>query len=51
MLTVICNPCGPTNHPVSDPRKVGLACDTRKSDSATCADLMRASRPRPVPDV
>jgi hypothetical protein len=36
------NHCGPTIHPMSDTGKVGLACDTRKSDSTTCADLMPA---------
>jgi len=43
------NHCGPTVHPVSDPGKVGLACDTRKSDSATCTDLMPAVQAVPGP--
>ena len=35
MVMLIWNHRGPTFHPVSDPREIGLACDTGKSDSAT----------------
>jgi hypothetical protein len=44
VLMVIWNRCGPTIHPVSDHRKAGLACDTRKSDSSTSYVLMPALR-------
>src|SRR6516162_1482769 len=49
VLMVMCNNCSPTIHPVSDPGKLGLACDTRKSDSATCTDLMPAVQAVPGP--
>ena len=39
MLIVNCNNCGPTNYPVSHRAELGLACDTRKSDSSTCSNL------------
>jgi len=42
---------GPTIHPVSDTGEVGLGCDTTKSDSATCFDLMPAVGTRAVPNV
>jgi len=42
VLMVMCNKCGPTIHPVSDQEELGLACDTGKSDSTTCSDLMAA---------
>jgi hypothetical protein len=35
VLIAIQNRSAPTIHPVSDLRKAGLACDTRKSDSST----------------
>src|SRR5258705_3312147 len=46
---LIWNHRGPTIHPVSDPREIALSCDTGKSDSATCSDLMRAVQPRSGP--
>jgi hypothetical protein len=42
---------GPTILPVSDLGKVGITCDTGKSDSVTCADLISADTPCLVPDV
>jgi hypothetical protein len=51
VLMVVCNDRRPTIHPVSDREELGLACDTGKSDSATCSDLMLGSRRLPVPNV
>ena len=41
----------PTIHPVSDPRELGLACDTGISDSSTWAIPSAADRLVRVPDV
>jgi hypothetical protein len=40
VLMVIRNHCDPTIHPCQIRGNSNLPCDTRKSDSATCSDLM-----------
>jgi hypothetical protein len=48
---LIWNRRGPTIHPVSDRRELGLACDTGKSDCSTWAVLRAVDRLLRVPDV
>lgn len=51
VLMVVCNHRRPTFHPVSDRGELGLACDTGKSDSTTCSNLMLGSSRPSVPDL
>jgi hypothetical protein len=51
MLTRYYNGKSPTINPVSDPGEIGFPCETGKSDSSTCSDLMPGSGQPPVPDV
>src|SRR5712672_3100920 len=43
VVILLWNHRGPTIHPVSDPRELGLACDTGKSDSSTWSVLKPAA--------
>src|SRR5271166_4418819 len=51
VLILLRNHRGPTIHPVSDSRELGLACDTGISDSSTWAVPRAVDRLVRVPDV
>jgi hypothetical protein len=51
VVLLVFNDAGPTIHPVSDTRELGLACDTGISDSSTWAVQCAVDRLVRVPDV